>query len=369
MLLVKILLWTGGLHLNKLDIFSDKESYDLFFNAPKDELIKVLNDTNAIVIDKNVLDLYSEELEIDKNKVILVHAFEDKKRPDISLDICNQLMLKGVTRHDTIVAIGGGITQDLVTFAASILFRGIKWIWLPTTLLAQADSCIGGKSSLNFKSWKNILGNIYPPYKIYIQDNFLKTLSDDDLRSGIGEILKVHLLSGKHIADTFIEKMNRYKNDKSILSDLILNSLILKNRILEIDPLDKGLRLKMNYGHSFGHALESATNFGVPHGIAVTMGLDMANFVAVKQGNLTKDEFSTLHDLLAKNLKSSDFIKFDFCDFIKALKKDKKNDHRNYKLIIPVAFGEVELTSFEMIGEINEIIKSYFAQYYQKGNS
>lgn len=354
-----------GLQLNKLDIFSDKDTYELLFNLEQSKIHSILSNTKIIAIDRVVWNLYKDKLNIDDEKVIFIDALEDKKRPNEALELCEQFMLKGVKRKDTIVAIGGGITQDLVTFATSILFRGIKWIWLPTTLLAQADSCIGGKSSLNYKSWKNIIGNFYPPSQIIVQDEFLNTLSDTDIRSGIGEILKVHMLSGKEAAQRVIEQVAKYKEDRSVLSDMIFNSLKLKNHILKIDPLDQGLRLKMNYGHSFGHALESATNFGIPHGIAVTIGLDMANYVAYKTDKLTTIEFNTLHSVLSSNIKTSDFVEFDFIHFISALKNDKKNDSENYNLIIPISFGEVELTSFKMNFKIEELLKNYLTEYYK----
>lgn len=354
-----------GLHLNKLDIYSDKDTYELVFNVPNEELQKIIDDATAVIIDKVVLDLYREQLIIDESKIIEIDAQEEKKTPKESLDICEQLMLKGVRRKDTIVAIGGGITQDLVTFATSILFRGIKWIWIPTTLLAQADSCIGGKSSLNFKTWKNILGNFYPPHKIYVQEAFLKTLHNDDIRSGIGEILKVHLLSGKASSDQILEQMHTLEKDQSVLSDMIFNSLKYKNKILKVDALDTGLRLKMNYGHSFGHALESATNFGIPHGIAVTIGLDMANYMALLRGNISQEHFQKLHSALQKNLEEKDFVSFVFNNFIAALRKDKKNDAENYRLVIPVGDGEVELLPFAMNEETDNLFKQYIEIYYK----
>lgn len=348
--------------MNKLDIFSDKGTYELFFNAPNERILEIIASSKAVVIDTNVYELYKDFLKLSDDRVIQVVALEDKKRPEEALQICEELMLKSITRHDTIVAIGGGITQDLVTFATSILFRGLKWIWIPTTLLAQADSCIGGKSSLNFKSWKNILGNFYPPHKIYVQDNFLQTLSDSDIRSGIGEILKVHLLSGKESAERIISLMQDVKKN---LAFMIFNSLELKNKILEIDPLDQGLRLKMNYGHSFGHALESATHFGIAHGLAVNIGLDMANYVAFRTDKLTQGEFMRLHTLLQSNLKDEDFVAFAIDDFIAALKKDKKNTQEEYRLIIPVAFGEVEVRRFEMDGDVEVIMSEYLNEYYK----
>lgn len=350
--------------MNKLDIFSDKETYELIFNTDKKNISEILNTTKAIIIDKNVFELYKDKLKIDDSKTILIEALEDKKRPEEALRLCEELLVKNITRKDTIVAIGGGITQDLVTFATSILFRGVKWIWFPTTLLSQADSCIGGKSSLNFKNWKNIIGNFYPPSKIYIQDKFIKTLKDDDIRSGIGEILKVHLLSGINETNMIINQMNLLKQNSNILTSMIFNSLKLKNKILEIDPLDQGLRLKMNYGHSFGHALEAASNFGIPHGLAVTIGLDISNYIALKTNKLDKEEFETLHNTIFKNLKNTDFVEFNFNDFIEALKKDKKNTSYHYNFIIPISFGEVELTPFPMNKKTDALIYSYFDKLY-----
>lgn len=352
--------------MNKLAIFSDKGTYDLYFNISDSDLVQRVKTAKALVIDRNVLNLYGDDLQIDSDRAIILDVSEETKTPEEALSICSELMRLGVKRNDVVLAIGGGITQDLVTFAASILFRGIRWTFVPTTLLAQADSCIGGKSSLNFGTWKNILGNFYPPSEILVQDQFLKTLSKDDIRSGIGEILKVHLLSGKESARTIQHQMHLMKQDPSILNTMILNSLKLKNTILEIDPLDTGLRLKMNYGHSFGHALEAATNFGISHGIAVTIGLDIANFIACKTKQIEEPYFFSIHQVLQMNLEPKDFVAFDFDAFITALRKDKKNTSEKYKLVIPVSEGEVELIDFPMNTDTDKLFQEYFATYYQK---
>ncbi len=350
--------------LNKLDIYSDKGTYELFFNITDDNLAQIINTAPAIVIDEVVLELYRDRYTINEDRVIRISAKEEKKTPDTALYLCEELMIKGVRRNDTIVAIGGGITQDLVTFAASILYRGVPWVWIPTTLLAQADSCIGGKSSLNYKSWKNILGNFYPPHSIYIQETFLSTLSDEDIRSGIGEILKVHLLSGPSAVKSVIDMMEHLDENPTMLSKMIFNSLKYKNEILKVDALDTGLRLKMNYGHSFGHALESATDFAIPHGIAVTIGLDVANYFAMRLGLVSEEYFRTIHDLLNRNLKEKDFAPFTFETFISSLRKDKKNDKESYRFVVPVGFGEVMLKSFPMESNTEKIIKEYFNIYY-----
>lgn len=350
--------------MNKLDIFSDTGTYELFFSTNWDGVTDSLEDCAAVVIDEKVFNLYEKYLPLDGKKLIKIPVSESIKTPQTALDICEELILAGVTRDSVIVAIGGGVIQDLVTFAASIYMRGIDWILYPTTLLAQADSCIGGKSSINFKTWKNILGNFYEPRQIYVISEFLKTLPEDEIRSGIGEVFKVFMLSGKDALELLAKEFNKYQSDPAVLDRLIIKALELKNNILEIDALDKGLRLKMNYGHSFGHALEAATDFQIPHGIAVTIGLDMANYFSLQLGLITQRNFDKLHSTLLLNLTESDYVDFVFSNFIHALEKDKKNRKGEYGLIVPVSEGEVELKFFPMNQQNNQLIKNYFSTFY-----
>jgi 3-dehydroquinate synthase len=294
--------------LYKLDIFADQGTYDLYVNAPIKALQHEMDSAKVIIVDRNVFNLYNQKLHFDQNKILFVDAIEEQKTPQTALALCEELVTNGFRRGDSVCVIGGGITQDLATFATSILYRGVSWVLFPTTLLAGADSCIGGKSSLNFKSWKNILGNFYPPERIYVNEFFFETLAPKDMRSGIGEIFKVHLLSGKESVDALTYDFEAYQDGSKEASSMIKRSLELKNNILKEDALDKGLRLTMNYGHTFGHALEAATHFAIPHGIAVTFGLDIANFVAFKQGLISEEVFESLHILIMKNIENSDYI-------------------------------------------------------------
>lgn len=350
--------------MNNLQIYSATGTYELSFDAQISGLEGVIEKASAFVIDEKVLGLYGEKLSLPDDRLIVIPVGEEIKTPFTCLDICEQMLLKGVSREGYIVAIGGGVIQDLVTFAASIYMRGIKWYFLPTTLLAQADSCIGGKSSINFKSWKNILGNFYEPEKIFIFTEFLQTLTDDEIRSGIGEIFKVYLLSGRESAAKLEAEMRSLEGDPGVLDNLILGALELKNRILKVDALDKGLRLKMNYGHSFGHALEAATDFQIPHGIAVTIGLDVANYFSLQLGLISQETFDKFHTILIQNMQDDDFVDFEFPRFIHALEKDKKNKQGQYGLIVPVSEGEVELRFFDMNEEVNKLISNYFDTFY-----
>lgn len=263
-----------------------------------------------------------------------------------------------------IVAIGGGIIQDLATFTNSIYMRGLKWIYFPTTLLAQADSCIGGKSSINFLNFKNILGNFYPPNEIIINTNFLKTLTKNEIRSGIGEIIKVHLLSGRKSVSYLNYAINKYSKDLKILEKMIKNSIILKNKILKKDPEDKNIRLKMNYGHTFGHALETATNHKIPHGLAITIGLDMANYFSFKKKLISKKNYFKLKNIINLNLKKNDFKKVNQNIFFNSLKNDKKNKKNLYGFILPYSFGNVKLFYYKINFFNNKIIKDYFEKIY-----
>lgn len=355
-----------GSSVRNLKIHADVGTYDLFFLRDWQKIKTDIDGAAAIVIDEKVKKLYEEKLELSSDNVIYLDVSEAIKTPETALDICEKLILWGVTRDQYVVAIGGGVIQDLVTFAASFYMRGIDWVLCPTTLLAQADSCIGGKSSINFKEWKNILGNFYNPKRIYIQSEFLRTLPIDEIRSGVGEIMKVFLLSGENAVDKLVESMARYQKEPAVLDSLIIEALDLKNKILEIDALDKGMRLKMNYGHSFGHALEAATGFSIPHGIAVTIGLDIANYFSLRKGLIDQKLFSKLHHVISLNLEPNDFVDFEFCEFLDALAKDKKNKSGEYGLIIPVSKGEVELKYYKIDALTNVIIEDYFKEFYGK---
>ena len=240
----------------------------------------------------------------------------------------------GLRRDHQIVALGGGIIQDITCFLASTLLRGVPWTFIPTTLLAQCDSCIGSKSSINLGSYKNILGTFLPPKQILIDTNFLKTLDHAELCSGVGEMLKVH---GLHSDQAFGELMSEYdqlfKNDELMLKR-IRTSLEIKRGFIEADEFDRGIRNLLNYGHSFGHAVESATNFAIPHGVAVSLGLDMANFMSEKLGFSADGFFKLAHPTLKKNYRDFLAVKIPLEKMLTAISRDKKNTASAMVLIL-----------------------------------
>lgn len=324
--------------VSNLVIQSHKGPYSVaFFQDISDIPWKSFDETHFFIIDKKVFEIYQNILKnfIDSNKVICIEALEDNKNLAAIPKVIEELTNKSVKRNYTLVAIGGGIIQDITCFIASTIFRGIKWKLIPTTLLAQADSCIGSKSSINVNGIKNLVGNFYPPQEIYIASGFLKTLNKSEILSGIGEMLKVHIIDGSNSFAKIKESYGLLFSDEKTLLAFIRNSLKIKKKVIEIDEFDQGYRNIMNYGHTFGHAIETATNYKIPHGIAVSLGMDVANFFAASVGKIERKNFDDMHTVLRDSYK--DFINYPvhFDSFKAGIKKDKKNIGTNITIIIP----------------------------------
>lgn len=297
-----------------------------------------------IIIDRRVAELYSVAFYslLECSSVLQIEALETNKSLEMMPDYIAHLVSKQVRRDDVLIAIGGGIIQDITCFLAATILRGVDWYFYPTTLLAQADSCIGSKSSINCGNSKNLLGTFTPPNRVIIGSDFLKTLENSDICSGVGEMLKVHGIAGK---DAFDEIASQYKNlflDANVMQKFIHRSLKIKKEYIEIDEFDKGPRNLFNYGHSFGHAIEAATNFSIPHGIAVTIGLDMANWLSPQIGNGDAQHYDRMHSTLFNNYYGFENIEIPIDLFMSALSKDKKNIGKNeVTLILPDKEGVI----------------------------
>lgn len=281
------------------------------------------------IVDRNVLPLLGEtfiQAMAGKN-IVLIDATEETKSYLGIEPIIQQVINLKLKRDSTLVAIGGGITQDITCFIATTFMRGIKWVFVPTTLLAQADSCIGSKSSINFGKSKNLLGSFNPPNKVIISQQFLSTLAEKDIKSGIGEILKLYLIDEKIVGSDEIRKDLSYH---------LYETLQIKKRFIEVDEFDKGIRNNLNYGHCFGHAIESATNFLIPHGIAVTMGMEIANRFALYDGLVDEDHFNQVSEMLKENYKEYAGVPIKIEPILDALTKDKKNTSSKINIILPV---------------------------------
>lgn len=290
------------------------------------------------IIDQNVADIYQDWLAdlLKEGRVTFIEATEENKSIEQIIPVIEGLIAKGVKRSHKLVAIGGGVIQDITCFIASTLFRGLDWYFVPTTLLAQADSCIGSKSSVNLGVLKNALGTFKPPNQIWVCPAFLDSLDPVEINSGIGEIIKVHAIDGQASFDTLSDDFDRLTKNPNVLLQYIRASLLIKQRYIEIDEFDRNERNIFNYGHSFGHAIEAATNFGIPHGIAVTIGMDMANTIAVQNGLIQAQHRDRMKPIMCKNYAGFREHDIPLDALLRALANDKKNTDKELVLIFPV---------------------------------
>lgn len=279
------------------------------------------------VIDQNIYKLYYDLFKlIPSEQIMVIEATETNKVINTALKICEKMTELSAKRNSVLISIGGGIIQDITGFVANILYRGIQWIFVPTTLLAACDSCIGGKTSLNYKRYKNLLGTFYPPDHIYICADFFKTLSDRDYKSGLGEVVKFNIMAGKEGLNNIAEYIDELLSRKSgIVNLFVQNSLLFKKSFIEIDEFDRGERIKLNFAHTFGHAIEVVTNYEIPHGTAVAIGMIMADFVSQMRNMLSETFIKSSESILLKVI-DIDITLLDVpiqC-IIDAISKDKK---------------------------------------------
>jgi 3-dehydroquinate synthase len=326
--------------LSQILIQSHKGPYTVDFIANAFAVLAEVSsaENTCLIIDKNVFEIYQKELApvVGKTPFYVIEATEENKDLAKFTQYAADLVALGAKRNVTLIAVGGGIIQDITCFLASTLFRGMKWIFFPTTLLAQADSCIGSKSSINVGGIKNLMGTFTPPNQIYISLNFLKTLKPEDILSGIGEMIKVHGIGGIKMLKSFAQDYDQLMKDDETFKKYLMSSLLIKKQLIEIDEFDTGPRLVMNYGHTFGHAIESATHFGIPHGIAITLGQSMACEYSFRK-NLISDTVRKLaQEVLKKNFGQARQTKINMAHFFQSIQKDKKNVGSKITLIIPV---------------------------------
>ncbi len=326
--------------MHNFEIKSHTGPYQVIFDNNLLNSNKIENLGTHYIIDRNVFKLFSDVtiLELSRKEVVLIDATEETKSYKGVEPIITQLLGHNMKRDSVLVAIGGGITQDITCFIATTFMRGIKWTFVPTTLLAQADSCIGSKSSINFGKYKNLLGSFTPPNEIYVCDQFLTSLTDKDFNSGIGEIVKLLLIGETPVSPNEITRDN--------ISEYVYKAMMVKKEYIEIDEFDKSIRNILNYGHCFGHGIESATNFAIPHGIAITIGMDIANVLAYDEGLITKERYEELHEVLYPIYKDHMNIRFTASDVFAAMAKDKKNTGSMINLILPVG-NKMEKRGFE----------------------
>ena len=338
---------------DSIEIQSYNKKYNVIYsnNDLKNIIKNIYNKGDFIVIDRNVYNLDISTFENIPN-IYQLDAFEKYKTIETVLLIIDILNISKFTKLNKLISIGGGITQDITGFVSGIYKRGINWVFIPTTLLAMTDSCIGGKVALNRIS-KNMLGMFVSPNEIYISDYFLNSLDNDNIISGLGESLKLSLIGGKNIYDLFI-----YNYESKNYINIIKLSSLVKKSIIEIDEFDNNERKILNYGHTFGHAIESTTNYFIPHGIAVLLGMYIINKL------FYDDKFHVIDNLIL-NMLNPKFLKinFDYNTFINHVSNDKKNKGNEICFILVEDLGNSKIVYYKknlFEKKLKNIIKNIF---------
>lgn len=346
------------LQQEKFSVESTPRAYDVIWDsneAPWVEIRKYMdeNNENILVIDNYIYHKFSVEFSNYRERIWAINATEEAKTMDGILKLIDFMNQRKFTKGEKLIVVGGGIVQDICAFAGAIFKRGIDWIYFPTTLLSQCDSCIGGKTGINYKGVKNQLALFSAPTKVILNISFIKTLSDRDLMSGMGEILKLYITGGQKFID---EYMRHVKEGQPIAfhsyRQLIMGALAVKKAVVEVDEFDLNYRRSMNYGHTIGHAIEVVSNYEIPHGQAVAAGIYVINVLSQKYYPMESQELAMIQNLCKELLKSSADAPLDLNALEELLKKDKKTVGNQMNFVIVKKVGELSTLSIPLSDEI-----------------
>ncbi|WP_120912827.1 3-dehydroquinate synthase [Helicobacter pylori] len=319
-----------------------EKSYKVFLGElPKMELKqKALIISDSIVAGLH-LSYLLERLNALEVRVCVIESGEKYKNFHSLERILNNAFEMQLNRHSLMIALGGGVVSDMVGFASSIYFRGIDFINIPTTLLSQVDASVGGKTGINTPYGKNLIGSFHQPKAVYIDLAFLKTLEKREFQAGVAEIIKMAVCFNKNL----VERLET-KDLKDCLEEVIFQSVNIKAQVIMQDEKEQNIRAGLNYGHTFGHAIEKETDYErFLHGEAIAIGMHMANDLALSLGMLTLKEYERIENLLKKFGLIFHYKITDIQKFYERLFLDKKSENKTIKFILPKGVGAFEIAS------------------------
>jgi 3-dehydroquinate synthase len=261
----------------------------------------------VVITDDGVGPLYGKKMvdglkEVGLNVSLLKFpAGESSKNIRTAVEIAEKLMEKGADRETMLIALGGGVVGDIAGFAASIFMRGVPYLQVPTTLVAQVDSAIGGKTGVDLPTGKNLLGTFYQPRVVFVSLHFLETLPQKEFQNGLAEIIKYGAIEEERILETLEKDMEAVKaKDPKVMLNIVESCCRIKKSIVEIDEKEHGLRRILNFGHTVGHALESVSKYKMTHGEGVALGMVAAARISEKTGYLKREETQRLETVIAE---------------------------------------------------------------------
>lgn len=344
----------------KISIEPHKRECVIYFQKPLlekivSELKKRGKHRYAFVTDKNTYTFYGEKLQtlLKKNEIesefFVIAGGEKSKSLKTVESLATEMLQKGITRSETMVALGGGMVGDLAGFVSSIYMRGMPLIQIPTTLLSMVDAAIGGKTAINLEIGKNLLGTFHQPRAIYINPYFLTSLPKKQLMSGIAEVIKAAVIRDKKLFKILEQKKDEILSlHPDILNTILIRSIKIKLDIISKDERETGIRMLLNYGHTVGHAIEKLSNFTLTHGEAISIGIVEENKWAVGEGILKIKHAERIKKLLEEYELPTEVPKnIKAVEIRKTMQFDKKKRGKILYVAVPRKIGKAIVIQYE----------------------
>ena len=352
--------------------YEKKPCYDIVFSDSFDRLSEELEKLNAaerricVITDSHVKGLYGDDLlkfldgKCKKNVMFSFPAGEENKTLDTVKDAYKFLIEEKFDRKDLLIALGGGVVGDITGFIAATYLRSVDFIQIPTTLLAQCDSSIGGKTGVDFDGYKNMVGAFYMPKLVYMNISTLKTLDDRQFFSGFAEVMKHGLIKDGMFYEWLLENMYEIcDRDVETLLEMVMRSCTIKKLVVEKDPTEKGDRALLNFGHTIGHAIEKAKNFTMTHGECVALGAVAAAFISWKHQWLSMEEYYEIRDMFVPFNLPISIEDINPQEILSLTKSDKKMEGDAIKFVLLKKVGKAVIdktvTDEDILNAINEI--------------
>ena len=307
-----------------------------------EDYIELVSQSDFIIIDKNIESLYQLPLDI-KAYIFRITATESEKNLDTVVELINKLIDQNISKGSNLISIGGGIIQDISAAACALFRRGQPFIYLPTTTLGQLDSCVGAKCALNTQKAKNIIGLFSAPKQVIIPIFMINSMPLSDHRAGLSEMLRLCLTASKNALHNYLNLLDNILDPQTISLDCYKKalrlSLSIKKSVVDFDEYEKDVRRSMNYGHTFGHAIEKLVEFKIPHGIGVLLGIHMSNTFAYNKKLMNRTTYSEISIAIQKTVNkiNNDFTyltQLQAETIIEQFKFDKKGDGISVPLIM-----------------------------------
>lgn len=280
------------------------------------------------------------------SEIFVIPDGEIYKNLDTVSGIYDRLISQNYTRQTILIALGGGVVGDITGFAAATYMRGVRFIQIPTSLVAMTDSSVGGKTGVNHQQGKNIIGAFYQPSFVFIDTNLLKTLPEREYIAGLAEVIKYGVIYDGEFFDYLGENVIRIMSlNNEAVKKIVCDSCRIKARVVEEDERESGLRAILNFGHTIGHALETMTSYErYKHGEAIALGMLAASFIACERGMISLEEYSKIEDVIGRfGLPTRLPADIQIDKTIEQLSKDKKVMDNKVRFVLPIKIGETKI--------------------------